>query len=53
MANNHLTALAIAGNAKIIATHNIKDFQNAELLFPELQIVKPETMMGREDSWQP
>jgi putative PIN family toxin of toxin-antitoxin system len=41
-ADNHLIELAVAGNAQIIATHNIKDFQNAELLFPNLSILKPE-----------
>ena len=43
--DNHLIELAIAGNAKMIATHNIKDFQNAELLFPDLQILKPEAII--------
>ena len=43
--DHHLIELAIAGNAKIIATHNLKDFQNAELLFPELQILKPEAIV--------
>ncbi len=44
-ADNHLIELAIAGNAQIIATHNIKDFQNAELLFPNLSILKPEEII--------
>jgi putative PIN family toxin of toxin-antitoxin system len=44
-ADNHLIELAVAGNAKIIATHNVKDFQNAELLFPNLSILKPEEIM--------
>jgi len=51
-ADNHLIELAIAGNARILATKNIKDFQNAELLFPELSILKPEEII-RSDSWQP
>lgn len=41
-ADNHLIELAIAGNAQIIATQNIKDFRNSELLFPNLSILKPE-----------
>nr|WP_238845734.1 PIN domain-containing protein [Nostoc edaphicum] len=41
-ADNHLIELAVAGNAQMIAIHNIKDFQNAELLFPNLSILKPE-----------
>lgn len=44
-ADNHLIELAIAGNAQIIATNNIKDFQNAELLFPNLSILKPEEII--------
>ncbi len=44
-ADNHLIELAVAGNAQIIATNNIKDFQNAELLFPNLSILKPEEII--------
>jgi putative PIN family toxin of toxin-antitoxin system len=44
-ADNHLIELAVAGNAQIIATHNIKDFQNSELLFPNLSILKPEEII--------
>jgi len=44
-ADNHLIELAVAGNAKIIATNNIKDFQNPELLFPHLSILKPEEII--------
>ena len=44
-ADNHLIELAIAGNAQIIATNNVKDFQNAELLFPNLAILKPEQIV--------
>ncbi|GAX37523.1 putative toxin-antitoxin system toxin component, PIN family [Nodularia sp. NIES-3585] len=44
-ADNHLIELAVAGNAQIIATHNVKDFQNAELLFPNLSILKPEAVI--------
>ncbi len=40
-AENHLIELAIAGNAKIIATNNIKDFKQTQLIFPELLIRKP------------
>ncbi|MCC5647134.1 PIN domain-containing protein [Nostoc sp. CHAB 5824] len=45
-ADNHLIELAVTGNAQIIATHNVKDFQNAELLFPNLSILKPEAIIG-------
>lgn len=44
-ADNHLIELAVAGNAEAIATHNLKDFANAQLLFPNLDIVKPETLL--------
>ncbi|MDZ7968831.1 MAG: putative toxin-antitoxin system toxin component, PIN family [Nostoc sp. DedSLP03] len=44
-ADNHLIELAVAGNAQIIATHNVRDFQNAELLFPNLSILKPEDII--------
>lgn len=40
-ADNHLIELAVAGNAQIIATNNTKDFQKAELLFPNLLILTP------------
>ena len=44
--DNHLIELAIAGNANMIATNNIKDFQNSELLFPSLSILKPEQILN-------
>ncbi|MUG99182.1 putative toxin-antitoxin system toxin component, PIN family [Scytonema sp. UIC 10036] len=44
-ADNHLIELAVAGNAQIIATQNIKDFQNSQLLFPNLAILKPEEII--------
>ncbi|MDB9374874.1 putative toxin-antitoxin system toxin component, PIN family [Nodularia sphaerocarpa] len=44
-ADNHLIELAVAGNAQIIATNNVKDFHNAELLFPNLSILKPEAVI--------
>ena len=44
-ADNHLIELAVAGNAQIIATQNIKDFQNSQLLFPNLSILKPQEII--------
>ena len=41
-ADNHLVELAIAGNARIIVTRNINDFQRSQLLFPQIKILKPE-----------
>ncbi|BAC89065.1 putative toxin-antitoxin system toxin component, PIN family [Gloeobacter violaceus] len=46
-ADNHLIELAVAGNAQVIATNNVRDFQNAELLFPDLSILKPEEIIRR------
>jgi putative PIN family toxin of toxin-antitoxin system len=46
--DNHLIELAIAGNASIIATNNLKDFKDAELLFPELTISKPEDILRKQ-----
>ncbi|WP_242517597.1 putative toxin-antitoxin system toxin component, PIN family [Leptolyngbya iicbica] len=50
-ADNHLIELAIAGRASLIATNNIRDFQNSELRFPHLQILKPEAILKGESSW--
>ncbi len=44
--DNHIIELAIAGNAKIIATNNIKDFQSTELVFPTLSILTPAQVIG-------
>ncbi|MDJ0687544.1 MAG: putative toxin-antitoxin system toxin component, PIN family [Xenococcaceae cyanobacterium MO_188.B32] len=44
-ADNHLIELAMAGQAKIIATNNIRDFHNSELIFPDLAIKKPEEII--------
>ena len=44
-ADNHLIELAVAGNAQIIVTKNVKDFRNAELVFPNLSILKPEEII--------
>ena len=39
--DNHLLELATASQAKYIVTGNIKDFQNGNLLFPDIKIVTP------------
>ncbi len=44
-ADNNLIELAVAGNAQIIVTKNVKDFRNAELVFPNLLILKPEEII--------
>jgi len=43
--DNHLIELAVAGNAEIIVTNNIKDFGNSELYFPQLSIVTPAQLL--------
>ncbi|VAW43174.1 hypothetical protein MNBD_CHLOROFLEXI01-5367 [hydrothermal vent metagenome] len=44
--DNFLIELAFAGNANYIITHNIRDFQNAELKFPDLTIIIPEKLLN-------
>ncbi len=44
--DNFLIELALAGNASQIITNNISDLKNAELKFPELQIITPATFLG-------
>jgi putative PIN family toxin of toxin-antitoxin system len=39
--DNHVLELAIAGNAQILVTNNLRDFRGAELTFPQLQILSP------------
>jgi len=46
--DNFLIELALAGNATHIVINNIGDFQNAELKFPGLTIVKPERFLRGE-----
>lgn len=43
--DNHVIELAIAGNAEAIVTNNLRDFQNAELTFPNLSILRPEQLI--------
>lgn len=43
--DNFLIELAIAASADFIVTNNTKDLEGAELLFEELQIVKPEKLL--------
>jgi putative PIN family toxin of toxin-antitoxin system len=39
--DNHVLELAIAGNAQILVTNNLRDFRGSELTFPQLQILRP------------
>lgn len=43
--DNYLVELAIAGNAKILVTHNVKDFKRSQLKFPQLQIKQPKEII--------
>ena len=44
-ADNHILELAMAGNAAAIVTKNIKDFKGGQLLFPKINILKPEQLL--------
>ena len=46
--DNFLIELAVAGNAKIIVTKNVKDLSGAELHFEQLSILKPEQLIERK-----
>jgi putative PIN family toxin of toxin-antitoxin system len=41
-ADNHLIELAVAGQAQVIVTRNLKDLTRGELRFPALRIFTPE-----------
>jgi uncharacterized protein len=44
-ADNHLIELAIAGNARFLVTNNLKDFQNTQLVFPNLVTTSPQDLL--------
>jgi uncharacterized protein len=44
-ADNHLVELAIAGNARFLVTNNLKDFQNTQLVFPNLVTTSPQDLL--------
>lgn len=43
--DNYLLELAIAGNAEVLVTQNIKDFLRSQLKFPQLQIKRPKEII--------
>jgi uncharacterized protein len=45
--DNHLIELAVAGSADAIITHNIKDFNRAELKFPDCEVLTPKELLNR------
>ena len=44
-ADNHLVELAVAGGAEYIITRNMRDIATAELSFPGILAVSPETFL--------
>lgn len=46
--DNFLIELAVAGNAGVIVTNNVKDLKSAELIFENLHIYKPEQLLRGE-----
>lgn len=47
-ADNHLIELAVAGNAQVIVSRNIRDFASAQLVFPHLKILSPEQFLKEQ-----
>lgn len=45
--DNHIMELAIAANAAMIVTSNVRDFLRQELKFPKIEIVRPEQLIER------
>ncbi len=43
--DNHILELAIAGNAKAIVTHNIRDFRGGDLRFPPVRVLRPAALI--------
>ena len=39
--DNHLIELAIAGHARAVVTHNVRDLTRGELVWPHLRILTP------------
>ncbi|MEZ5535204.1 MAG: putative toxin-antitoxin system toxin component, PIN family [Thiolinea sp.] len=45
--DNHLIELAVAGNARYVVTYNLRDFKQAELKFPEIEICTPQALLEK------
>jgi predicted nucleic acid-binding protein len=46
--DNHLVELAVAGGAIAIVTYNTRDFERAELQFPNLRVIQPAAFLHEE-----
>jgi predicted nucleic acid-binding protein len=44
-ADNHIVELAVAGGAAMTVTNNLRDFQGADLRFPDLRMVAPRELV--------
>ena len=44
-ADNQIVELAVAGGAATIVTNNLRDFQGADLRFPDLRMVAPRELV--------
>lgn len=44
-ADNQVLEVAVAGGAEVVVTYNTRDFERAELHFPQLQILRPEQLL--------
>lgn len=44
--DNFLIELAVAGNATCIVTNNVRDLKASELIFSDIQILKPDELLG-------
>lgn len=51
-ADNHLIELAVAGQAELIITRNIRDLTSGELLFDDFRIVTPEKFLKEYERWE-
>ena len=50
--DNHLIELAVAGQAELIITRNIRDLTSGELLFDGFRIITPEVFLKESRRWE-